>query len=57
VRDASPLVRQGPRLSLWHVSYAGVGPRGDGFPALATEGYFNERGKPYAAKSVASMLA
>jgi hypothetical protein len=25
--------------------------------ALATEGYFNERGKPYAAKSVASMLA
>jgi DNA invertase Pin-like site-specific DNA recombinase len=24
--------------------------------ALATEGYFNERGKPYAAKSVASML-
>ena len=25
--------------------------------ALATQGYFNERGKPYAAKSVASMLA
>src|SRR6476660_3146632 len=25
--------------------------------SLATQGYFNERGKPYAAKSVASMLA
>ncbi len=37
---------KGGRLSLREVA-----------KALATEGYFNERGKPYAAKSVASMLA
>jgi DNA invertase Pin-like site-specific DNA recombinase len=37
---------KGGRLSLREVA-----------KALATQGYFNERGKPYAAKSVASMLA
>ena len=48
-------------LSPSRVSSVGVDPRVDSYHCvlskeLAARGFFNELGKPYAAKSVASML-
>ena len=54
-------MRQGPRLSLSPIGCAGVGPRLGSLTEvskeLAAHGYLNERDKPYAPKSVASMCA
>ena len=55
-------MRRDPRLSLSPVSCVGVGPRAGNYRCvsvskeLAARGFLNELGKPYAAKSVASML-
>jgi Resolvase, N terminal domain len=55
-REGSLSARRDPRLSLSPVACAGVGPRvGKCHCAkkeLAARGFLNERGKPYAAKSV-----
>ena len=62
-REESHSVRRGPRLSLSPVSCDGVGPRVGNCHCvsvskeLAARGFLNELGKPYAAKSVASMLS
>src|SRR5262249_13072914 len=56
-----PLSETDPMLSPSRVSSVGVDPRVDSYHCvlskeLAARGFFNELGKPYAAKSVASML-
>jgi DNA invertase Pin-like site-specific DNA recombinase len=59
-RDASLTLRHGLRLSPLPASCDASGPRGVSLRAvskeLAAQGYLNERGKPYAAKSIATML-
>jgi hypothetical protein len=64
--DASSIISsafQRPRRRIRRKNCARRRPKGGRLPlrevakALATEGYLNERGKPFAAKSVASMLA
>ena len=61
-KEGNLSARQSPRLLPSHVSYAGGGPKRGQLSLrevsklLAAQGFLNERGKPYAAKSVASML-
>ena len=60
-REGNHSGRRAPRLSPWPVGSAGVGPKGgnslrDMSKELAIDSFLNERGKPYAAKSVASMV-